>query len=93
MAQKFPLAAVSLNIPLQQSAKLTLQTNIIEVENKLALSSRAQVSTRRVSATTIEVLFGVFSKVLIFLVPVDYSNMKMKIARKSAYIEVSLLYW
>jgi hypothetical protein len=85
-------AAVPLNILLQPSIKLTLRADILEAKDKFALSSGAQVSTRRVSATAIEVLFGAFSKVLIFPVPVDASNLKTRIARKSFYIEVSLLF-
>jgi len=81
--------AVSLNILLQQPTKLTLRANILGAKDKLALSSGAQVSTRRVSATAIEVLFGAFSKVLVFSVPVDDSDLKTGIARKSAYIQVT----
>lgn len=92
MGQSSSPAAVSLNILPQQSTQLTLRVNIVGAKDKLALSSGAQVSTRKVSATAIEVLFGAFSKVLIFPVPVDDSNLKTRIARKSAYIEVSLLF-
>jgi hypothetical protein len=92
MAQNSSPAVVSLNILPQQSIRLILRANILGAKDKLALSSGAQVSTRRVSATAIEVLFGAFSKVLIFPVPVDDSNLKTRIARKSAYIEVSLLF-
>ena len=92
MAQNSSLAAVSLNILPQQSIRLTLRANILGAKDKLALSSGAQVSTKRMSATAVEVLFGEFSKVLIFPVPIDESNLKTRIARKSAYIEVSLLF-
>jgi hypothetical protein len=92
MAQDSSPAAVSLDILPQQSTRLTLRANILGEEDKFALSSGAQVSTRRMSATAIEVLFGEFSKVLIFPVPIDDSNLKTRIARKSAYIEVSLLF-
>jgi hypothetical protein len=68
-----------------------LRTNILEAKDKLALSGGARVSTRTVSATAVEVLFEAFSNVLTFPVPIDDSNMKTRIARKSAYIEVSLL--
>jgi hypothetical protein len=91
MIQNSPPAAVSLNIPPQQLTKLILRTNILEAKDKLALSGGARVSTRTVSATAVEVLFEAFSNVLTFPVPIDDSNMKTRIARKSAYIEVSLL--
>jgi hypothetical protein len=91
MAQNSYPAVVSLNILPQQSTRLTLRANILGAKDKLALSSGAQVSTRKLSATAIEVLFGAFSKVLIFPVPIDDSNLRTRIARKSAYIEVSLL--
>ena len=83
--------SVSLNMTLQPSTRLTLRVNIFETKDKLALAGGAQVSTRRVSTTAVEVLFGPFSKVLHFPLPVDHSNIKTRIARKSAYIEVSLL--
>jgi len=81
--------ALSLNILPQpeQPPKLTLRVNIMEANDKSALSGGAQVSTRVVSATAVKVLFGQFSQVLNFPVPIDSSNLKTRIARKSAYIE------
>ena len=89
-AQNSSPTTISLNILLQQPMGLSLRANVLGEEDKLALSSGAQVSTRRVSPTAVEVQFGAFSKMLIFPVPV-IPNLKTRIARKSAYIEVSLI--
>ena len=71
---------------------LTARANITDVPTKTILSSGAEVSARQVSPCVMEVRIGQTKKSLVYPHPVIGSRSKLRIARKSFYVEVPCLY-
>ena len=67
---------------------LVARANITDAPTRDSLSSRAEVSCRQVSPYVMEVLIGQTRKSLVYPLPVTGSRSKLRIARKSFYVEV-----
>ena len=73
----------------RRASAFTARTNITEAEKRTALTSKADVTVKQVSPYRMLASFGRFEQSLPFPFPIDGSNPKVRIARKSFYIEVS----
>ena len=71
---------------------LTARANITDVQTKTILSSGAEVSVHQVSPCVMEVRISKTRKSLVYPFPVIGSRSKLRIARKSFYVEVPCLY-
>ena len=67
---------------------LTARVDITDGPTKNILSSGAEVSSRQVSPCVVEVRIGKSKRSLIYPLPVIGNRSKLRIARKSSYIEV-----
>ena len=75
----------------RHATTLTARANITDVPTKTILSSGAEVSTHQVSPCVMEVRIGQTRKSLVYPLPVIGSRSKLRIARKSFYVEVPRL--
>lgn len=71
---------------------LVARANVTDTLARDALSSGAEVSCRQLSPCTMEVKIGQTRRSLIYPLPVIGSRFKLRIARKSSYVEVLCLY-
>ena len=85
---------VSVTIDPQGSstATLTARANITDVPTREVLSSGAEVSRHQVSPCVMEVRIGQTRRSLVYPLPVIGSRSKLKVAKKSFYVEVCHLY-
>ncbi|KAF8535830.1 hypothetical protein BDD12DRAFT_796758 [Trichophaea hybrida] len=67
---------------------LAIKVDVIDAKEKTALAGGAAVTVRQVSAYTMAITFAGFKKELIFPYPINGSQNKLRIARKSSYVEV-----
>jgi hypothetical protein len=81
--------AVSLDNLGQKVLTLTARADVVGVEARAAWSSGAPVTVTQLSPCAMEVACGSFRQVLAFPFPIDGSQSKTRIARKSLYVEVS----
>jgi len=72
-----------------RATTLTARANITDVPTKAILSSGAEVSSHQTSPYVMEVRIGQSKKLLAYPLPVIGSRSKLRIARKSCYVEVS----
>jgi hypothetical protein len=70
----------------------TTRVDIVEPEMKASMTSGATPTVNQVSMHSIAIVLGVKSLRLPFPLPIDAKNVKLRIARKSLYIEVRCLY-
>ena len=75
-----------------RATTLTARANITDVPTKEILSSGAEVSCRQTSPHVMEIRIGQTKKSLVYPLPVIGSRSKLRIARKSSYVEVFYLY-
>lgn len=80
---------VDLDRSCRQVLTMAAREVIIEENTKAALTNRAAVSVEQVSPCGIKIAFGRFQRLLAFPFPVDGTRCKLRIARKSSYVEVS----
>ena len=85
----FRPVAVNLDNSCQKVLTLTAHTDVVKAEAGTAWSSGAPVTVAQISPCTMRIVCGVFERVLAFPFPVDGSRSKLRIARKSSYVEVS----
>jgi hypothetical protein len=76
----------------RRATTLTARANITDAPTKDILSSGAEVSSRQVSPCVMEVRIGQTRKSLVYPLPVIGSRSKLRIARKSFYVEVCCIY-
>ena len=76
----------------RHATTLTARANITDVPTKEILSGGAEVSCRQTSPYIMEVRIGQSKKALVYPLPVIGSRSKLRIARKSFYVEVFYLY-
>ena len=76
----------------RQATALTARANITDAPTKGILSSGVEVSSRQVSPCVMEVRIGQTRKTLVYPLPVIGSRSKLRIARKSSYVEVCYSY-
>jgi len=76
----------------RHATTLTARANITDTPTKTILSSGAEVSTHQVSPCVMEARIGQTRKSLVYPLPVIGSRSKVRIARKSFYVEVTCLY-
>ena len=76
----------------RRATALTARVNITDDPAKGILSSGAEVSSHQVSPCVMEVRIGQMGKTLVYPFPVIGSRSKLRIARKSFYVEVPHLY-
>lgn len=69
----------------------TAHWDIVEAQTQAVWSSGAAVKVTRISPCAMTISFGNINKVVVFPFPVDGSRHKLRIARKSFYIEVRQL--
>jgi hypothetical protein len=81
--------AVNLDNSCQTVLTLTAHADVVKAEASTAWSSGAPVTVAQISPCTMRIVCGVFERVLAFPFPVDGSRSKLRIARKSLYVEVS----
>lgn len=72
-----------------KASEFTARTNITEPGKRAALANKADVTVKQVSPYGMLASFGQFDQRISFPFPIDSSNSKVRIARKSFYIEVS----
>ena len=75
-----------------RATTLTARANITDAPTKEILSSGAEVSCRQTSPHVMEIRIGQTKKSLVYPLPVIGSRSKLRIARKSSYVEVFYLY-
>ena len=76
----------------RRATTLTARVNITDAPAKGILSSGVEVSSHQVSPCVMEVRFGQTRKHLVYPLPVIGSRSKLRVARKSSYVEVCYLY-
>jgi hypothetical protein len=81
---------ITLDRPCQTAALLTRRVNILGEEAKAALADKAPVEVKQISPQAMQVSFAGHRRNIPFPCPVDSTDVKTWIARKSSYIEVSL---
>ena len=72
----------------ERVSMLTARADILDGPTRAILSSGAPVTSRQVSPCTIEISVGLEKRQLVYPFPVVGSVSKLRIARKSSYIEV-----
>jgi len=72
----------------RRATTLTARTNITDVPTRDILSGGAEVSCHQASPCVMEVRIGQAKRSLVYPLPVIGSRSKLKIARKSSYVEV-----
>ena len=77
----------------RRATTLTARTNIMDVLTRDILSSGAEVSCNQASPCVMEVRIGQTRRSLVYPLPVVGSRSKLRIARKSFYVEVLYLYF
>lgn len=80
---------VGLDAPGQHISTLTIRMNIINKDLKIELAGGAEVTTTQATPCTIDIKIGTFKRPLAFPFPVDGTHAKLRIARKSSYVEVN----
>jgi len=75
----------------RRATALTARTNITDLPTKDILSGGAEVSSHQVSPYVMEVRIGQARRSLVYPLPVIGSRSKLRIARKSSYVEVCYL--
>lgn len=86
---KKSLVTVNLDPSGQQVVTLAMKVDVIREDLKTALASKAEVTTSQSTPCTIEIHIDSFKEPLVFPFPVDGARAKLRIARTSAYVEVS----
>ncbi|KAG1865927.1 hypothetical protein DFJ58DRAFT_863736 [Suillus subalutaceus] len=81
---------VTLDKECKKPLTFTTRVDIVEPEMKASLASGASPTVNQVSMHSIAIVLGDKSLQLPFPLPVDAKNVKLRIARKSLYIEVIL---
>ena len=76
----------------RRATTLTARVDITDEPTKDILSSGAEVSAHQASPCVMEVRIGQARRTLIYPLPVIGSRSKLRIARKSSYVEVFYLY-
>jgi len=76
----------------RRATTFTARVNITHPPTKDILSSGVEVSSRQVSSCVMEVRIGQTRNHLVYPLPVVGSRSKLRIARKSSYVEVCRLY-
>lgn len=69
---------------------LTNRATVVDAAAKVALTNNATVSVHQISSHAMRVTFGKHRYVIPYPFPVDSTNSKTRIARKSHYVEVEL---
>lgn len=81
--------SVALDPTGQQMVTLSVRVDVVAEDLRSKLASGVDVTTSQTLPCTIEVKIGSFKKPLVFPYPVDGTRAKLRIARKSSYVEVS----
>ncbi|KDQ29743.1 hypothetical protein PLEOSDRAFT_1040377 [Pleurotus ostreatus PC15] len=79
---------VELDFGCERIALLKSRVDIVDPEAKQALASGAEVESAQRSNSTVAVIIQGIEHVINFDVPVDVRSVKLRIARKSSYVEV-----
>lgn len=83
------LVSVDLDTLGQQISTLIIKMDMASQDLKINLAEGAEVTTAQATPCTIDVKIGTFKRALAFPFPVDGTRAKLRIARKSSYIEVN----
>jgi hypothetical protein len=83
---------VTLDKDCKKPLSFTTRVDIVEPEMKTSLTSGATPTVKQVSMHSIAVVLGDKSLQFPFPLPIDAKKVKLRIARKSLYIEVRFLY-
>ncbi|KAF8341942.1 hypothetical protein F5887DRAFT_364133 [Amanita rubescens] len=81
---------VTLDSDCNQAALLTGRANIEDLNGRAFLADGATVSVNQVSPLVIQVTVGSHSQTIVYPFPVDSTNCKTRIARKSSYVEIDV---
>lgn len=81
--------SVGLDAPGQHISTLTIRMDITNKDLKIELARGAEVTTVQTTPCTIDIKIGTFKRPLVFPFPIDGTRAKLRIARKSSYVEVS----
>lgn len=84
--------SVTTDAQCRHATTLTARANVSDAPTRDALSSGAEVSCRQVSPYAMEVKIGQERRSLVYPLPVIGSRFKLRIARKSFYVEVLRLH-
>ena len=80
--------SVTTDVQGRRASTLTVRENVTDVLTRDVLSGSAQVSCHQVSPCVMEVRIGQTKRSLVYPLPVIGSRSKVRIARKSFYVEV-----
>ncbi|KAG2366721.1 hypothetical protein BDR07DRAFT_1606707 [Suillus spraguei] len=83
-------AFVTLDRECQSPLSFTIRVDIVDPEIKASLTSGATPTVNQVSMHSIAIVLGDKSLQFPFLLPIDAKKAKLRIARKSLYLEVTL---
>ena len=79
---------VTLDSAARQVALLTGRANIEDAKAKASLANGAAVSIRQISPRAMQISIGNHLQTIIYPFPINSSDSKTRIARKSSYVEV-----
>ncbi|KAI0053737.1 hypothetical protein FA95DRAFT_1481088 [Auriscalpium vulgare] len=80
--------SVTLNPSSKEISTFSAKLEVVDEQEREVLSGGAAVSYGQVSTCGINIIFGSFHHTVFFPFPVDVTNIKLRIARKSHYIEI-----
>jgi hypothetical protein len=72
---------------------LSIRANVVDEGMQAALSGGSAVTAEQVSPAGVQITCGVFSLLVVFPFPVDGTCKKLRIARKSLYVEVCKVFF
>lgn len=81
--------SVGLDASGQHISTLTIRMDIVSKDLKIKIAGGAEVTTAQATPCTIDVKIGAFKYPLAFPFPIDGTRAKLRIARKSSYVEVN----
>lgn len=83
-----PTISITLDETSHKIVCFTIKLNIVSPSELKTLAASANVTSSQISPSGIQVSFGSHDKIAFFPFPVDGSHTKLRVARKSGYIEV-----
>ncbi|TFK43950.1 hypothetical protein BDQ12DRAFT_643771 [Crucibulum laeve] len=87
---KKEILTVTLNSQAMMTSSIAIRLDVVNPAAKTALSNKAPVSTIQVSRFNMEVMIGRFRYTLSYPFSIHGDNSKLRIARKSSYVEVEV---
>ncbi|KAM6496297.1 hypothetical protein JOM56_009003 [Amanita muscaria] len=81
---------VTLDVSTRKTILLTRRANIVDKDAQATLADKAPVEINQVSPQAMEATFGLQKQIIPFPYPIDPTDVKTRIARKSFYLEVDV---